>query len=224
MAMMRKRKCWLIIRRMRPYLLFLFLFSLTVSATELHGDGAVDTHIRLNRKWDVVLHSRARVRVTQDDWYDISLVPIFTYQAHRNVQFSTGTFFTRTETKSRWRNVARPFVAVEPSIRKGRVTLASRTGYERFVVFNGADYNRYRQRFRVVGNGSWKPYASTEFFLTNAGLATTRYGVGVRKDIGKHDGIEFFYWYEARDLAGTGVRHVLSVTLHLRFAGLAPDF
>jgi hypothetical protein len=207
-------------------LLFLFplLLAASAEAAELHADGAVDTRIGLSSKWDVVLHNRARVRAKQNDWYDVSLIPIFRYQTRENLQLYGGAFFTWYEFPSGRRNVVRPMAGVEPSIRRGSVTLASRTGFERFLDIDGPDYNRYRQRFRVARRGSWTPYASIELFFTHDGLGTTRYGAGARRDIGRRNGIEFFYWYEARDFAGRGVRHVLSTTLHFNFKGLAPDF
>jgi len=211
---------------MRLIILLPLLLAPAVRAAELHADGAVDMRIGLGRKWDVVLHNRARVRAASNDWYDVSLVPIFRYQARPNLQLSGGTFATWLDVPAvGWRHTIRPFAGMEPSLRQGSLTVASRTGYERFLVLGGSDFNRYRQRFRIIGNrSSWTPYANIEFLLTNDGLSSTRYGAGARKDIGPHSGVEFSYWYEASGLAGTGVRHMISATLHVRFKGLAPDF
>lgn len=203
----------------------LFLLVPPLAAAELHADGAVDTRIGLGTRWDVIVHNRARVVAKTGDWYDVSLIPILRYQVHPRVTVFGGSFFTWCDfPNTGWRRVDRPFIGVEPAIFKGeRFMLTSRTGYERFMVHDGPDYNRCRQRVRITGNGKWSPYASIEFFFTNQGFATTRYGTGVRRDLGRHDGIEFFYWYETGKITEGGIRHMISVTFHLRFKGFAPN-
>ncbi len=208
--------------------LLLWLSSLSIlSATQLQADGAIDTRFGLSERWDVVLHNRARVKAVRNEWFDVSLVPTFRYRAHPRVQLFGGAFFTWYDYGYEDRTkVARPFAGVEPTIlQAGKVSVLSRTTYERFFVGDQrSDYNRYRQRFRVLARGKWSPYANLEFFFLDDGIATTRYGVGVRRDLGKRDGVEVGYWYEAADVAGRGVRHMINATFHLNFKGLAPDF
>ena len=198
-----------------PRFLLLILVASTTWGAELQADAAVDLRVFLSRNWDLLIHNRARVQAAESHWYDVSVIPILRYKARPNLQLYGGAFLTRYDFPAAgWRTVYRPVVGVEPSLRCGRVTLASRTGYERFLVTRGTDFNRYRERIRVSGSGPWAPYASVEAFFTSHGWATTRYGAGLHHDIDKHCGIEFFYWYEAREFAGAGTRHMLSTTLY----------
>lgn len=206
------------------FLLVSLLFAISVQAAELQAEGAVDTRIGLSRRWDVVLHNRARMLATEGDWFDVSLIPIFRYRAHRKVTVLAGHFFTWYDFgESGWSNVYRPFGGAEFTQRYKRINLASRTLVERFFVTGGRDRNRYRQRFRLTANGSWAPYGSVEFFFDNNGFLTTRYGTGIRKNLSERDGIEFGYWYEAGKLADRGIRHMVVATFHLNFKGFAPD-
>lgn len=202
--------------------LLLLLLPARSRPAELQADGAIDARIGLNRRWDVLVHNRSRVRAKQNDWYDVSTIPIFRYQAYGNIQISAGAFLSRFEYKDGWKNVCRPIVAVEPSWNRERLTLAIRSAYERFMILRGADYNRYRQRVRLIRNAAWSPYAGAEAFFTNQGWATTRYGTGVKRNFGKRDSIEFGYWYEAKSFAGAGVRHMFVTTFTVNFQGFAP--
>ncbi len=205
--------------------LFGCLLAGPLQSAELHNDVAFDTRIGLSRKWDVVLHNRARVVTARNEWYDISAVPTFRYQAHPRAQLFGGAFVTRTDFADGAAPVVRPFAGVEPVlIEADSLTVSSRTGYERFIAFERhPDFNRYRQRFRIRGDSKWTPYANVEFFFLNDGLDTTRYGVGFRRDLSERNGIEIGYWYEASDLTGRGIRHMITTTFHLNFKGLAPD-
>ena len=206
------------------WLILLLLLVTKTRAAEIQADGAIDTRIGLARKWDVLVHNRSRVRAKQNDWYDISIIPLFRFQATDTVQLIAGAFLSRLEYPDGWKNVGRPFLAVEPRlIRKERFAVSSRSAYERFFIFRGADYNRYRQRFRVTRDGLWAPYASAEGFYTNHGWATTRYGAGLKRNLGKRDSIEFGYWYETKRFIGPGARHMFLTTFTVNFQGFAPD-
>jgi hypothetical protein len=63
-----------------------------------------------------------------------------------------------------------------------------------------------------------------ESFFLNKGVLYTRYGGGVRRGLRGNMGIEFSYFYEARDFTGPGTRHMISTTLLLNFEGLTPRF
>ncbi len=203
----------------------LLLLGCEVFATEPHAEAALDANIELGEKTDLILHNRARVRMETNEWYDISLIPFLSYKAHPNLTVFGGSFFTWfSETGSDHDNFIRPFGGVEPALHRESLSLAARTTYERFVGIGEPDFSRYRQRFRIIGNNSWTPYANVEFFWTGEGFASTRYGVGFRRDLGKRNGIEISYWYEARRLADGGLRQVVVLTYHLNFKGLAPDF
>ena len=205
-------------------LLALLLFAGIVPAAELQAEGAIDTRVGLSRRWDVILHNRARVRATENHWFDVSLVPVFRYKAHRSVTIMGGSFFTWFDFPgSGWKNVYRPFFGPEMTLRHERFLVTSRTLAERFFTTGGADRNRYRQRFRLIGRGALTPYAGVEFFFDNDGFLTTRYSAGARKDLGKEHGLEFGYWYETRKLTEGGVRHMIVATFHFNFKGLAPD-
>jgi hypothetical protein len=203
---------------------FFLLLALRAKApgAAVQADGTVDTRVGLGYKWDIVIHNRARVRARQNDWYDFSSIPIVRYQAPHEVQLSGGAFFSRYEYMDGWKNVCRPIVAFEPSwgLPKG-LTLASRTAYERFMIYGGTDYNRYRQRLRLSWAGGWALYGGAEAFFTDHGYAITRYGGGVKRNLGKRDSIEFYYWYETRRLNGPGVRHMFATTFTVNFQGFA---
>ena len=208
----------------RRLLLALMLLAGPASAAELQAEGAVDTRIGLSRRWDVILHNRARVKATENHWFDVSLVPIVRFQAHPNVTVMAGHFLTRQDSpETGWKNVYRPFGGLEAVLRREPFDLASRTLFERFCVIGGRDSNRYRHRFRLIGNGTMTPYASIEFFFSNDGFLNTRYGAGVRKNLHGRHGIEFGYWYETRKLVEGGIRHMIVTTFHFNFKGLAPD-
>ncbi|MCW5978891.1 MAG: DUF2490 domain-containing protein [Bryobacteraceae bacterium] len=200
----------------------LLLLATRVGA-EVQADGAIDARIGLSRAWDVLVHNRARVKAAQNDWYDVSSVPIFRYQATRDVQFSAGAFLSRTEYKGGWKNVFRPTVSLERTWRGEHFALGARTGYERFFIFRGLDYNRYRERLRFSRNGRWSPYAGTEAFFTDHGWATTRWGCGVKRNLGRRDAIEFGYWYETKRFMGPGIRHMFVTTFSINFQGFAPQ-
>lgn len=203
--------------------LFLLL-PMSAAAAELQSDGAVDFRIGLSRRWDVLVHNRARVRSTSNDWYDVSIIPIFRYQWRPKVQLAAGAFISWFEYPNNdWQRHFRPIVAIEPTVLRKPVTLALRTQYERFMITERPDYNRYRQRFRVSRGRQWSPYASIEFFFTDHGYATTRYGTGLRRNINKRDSVEFGYWYETRRLNDYGIRHMFYTTFIFNFQGFAPD-
>jgi hypothetical protein len=209
---------------MRRLAALLLLAAASGRAGELQTDGAVDFRIGLGRRWDVLVHNRARVRATQNDWYDVSLIPIFRYQWRRNVQLGAGAFFSWFEyPNNNWQRHVRPVFYLEPSFRWSQATFALRTQYERFLITNRPDCNRYRQRFRVSNGRTWAPYGSIEFFFTNHGYATTRYGAGVRRNLGKRNAIEWGYWYETRRLHDYGMRHMIHTTFTINFQGFAPD-
>jgi hypothetical protein len=193
-------------------------------AGELQSDGALDFRVGLSSRWDVLVHNRARVRAAQNDWYDVSIIPIFRYQWRRNVQVGAGAFFTWYEYPNNdWQRHVRPVLSIEPSFRWSKAVFTLRTQYERFLITNRADYNRYRQRFRASAGNSWAPYGSVELFFTNHGHATTRYGGGLRRKLGKRDAIEWGYWYETRRLHDVGLRHMFYTTFSINFQGFAPD-
>jgi hypothetical protein len=209
------------------FLLSLVLLPGAAAGADLHADGSIDTRIGLSSKWDVVVRTRARVVAKDNYWYDVSINPVFRYKAHPRVTLYAGAFFTWYDFPSRgWTNIYRPLVGVEPTlIKRKRLTLTSRTGFERFLETGQlGDFNRYRQRFRIQGTGKWIPYANVESFFLNSGVLSTRYGGGVRRDLHGNTGIEISYFYEARDFTGPGVRHMISTTLLLNFKGLAPRF
>lgn len=198
-----------------------------VDGAEVHAEAAFDTRIGLSRRSDIVLHNRARVRASSGNWYDVSLIPIYRYKVNNNLMLFGGSFFTwirPANSEASRALVVRPFGGVEPSLHWERWSLAARSGYERFLAIDGPDYNRYRQRFRIIRRNGWTPYGNIELFWLNSGHSTTRYGAGFRRDFGKRDGIEFTYWYETRIFTGGGIRHVFAVTFHLNFKGLAPDW
>jgi len=208
----------------RCLLVALLLVRCTAPAAELQAEGAVDTRIGLGQRWDVILHNRARVHATTGEWFDVSLVPIFRYRAHPRVRVLAGHFFTGYDfEESGWSREHRPFFGAEAALPREHFTLASRTLMERFFLPERSDFNRYRQRFRIIGRHSLTPYGNVEFFMDARGLRTVRYGTGVRKNLGKLHGIEFSYWYETAKLTGGGVRHVIVMTFHVNFRGLAPD-
>lgn len=209
-------------------LIALFCFSAgIVEGTDLHHDFAFDTRVGLGAKWDVVLHNRARFVTATHDWYDASVIPIFRYQVHPRVRLYGGTYVTWADFGiSDWVRVTRPYAGVEPTVfQSERVSVTSRTGYDRIIASEGhPDFNRYRQRFRIRGHGKWSPYANVEFLFRNDGLSSTRYAIGFRRNLSRHNGLEIGYWYQRNDLTGPGIRHVIKTTFHLNFKGLAPDF
>lgn len=209
---------------MRALAAFLLLAAAAAPGAELQSDGAIDFRIGLSSRWDVLVRNRARVRATQNDWYDVSLIPIFRYQWRRNVQLGAGAFFSWFEyPNNNWQRHVRPVLSIEPAFCWGKATFTARTQYERFLITNRADYNRYRQRFRASAGNTWAPYGSLEFFFTNQGYATTRYGAGLRRKLGKRDAIEWGYWYETRRLHDYGIRHMFYTTFSVNFQGFAPD-
>lgn len=205
-------------------LAFVLLLARSGLPAELQSDGAIDVRVGLRQRWDVLVRNRARVRSASNDWYDVSIVPIFRYQWRPNIQLAAGAFFSWFEYPNNdWQRVFRPLVAIEPTLFRKPVTLALRTQYERYLITERADFNRYRQRFRVSRGRVWSPYGSIEFFFTNRGYATTRYGAGLRRNIQKRDSVEFGYWYESRKLLDHGIRHMVSMTFTFNFQGFAPD-
>lgn len=200
------------------------LVSATAGAEELQTDGAMDFRVGLAQRWDVLVHNRARVRATQNDWYDVSLIPIFRYQWRPHVQLAAGAFFSWFEYPNNdWQRHVRPILAIEPSFARRHFDVTTRTQYERFMITQRGDYNRYRQRFRLSTGRHWAPYGSVEVFFTNEGYATTRYGAGLRRNLGRRDAIEFGYWYETQKLCDYGIRHMFYTTFTINFQGFAPD-
>ena len=207
---------------LRFLITFLLLAPLS-RADDLQVEAALNASVGLSRKWDVTLRTRARIRPSEREVADASIIPVFGYQAHRNVLLYFGNYFTRRNLRGVGTStVFRPVAGIEPVLVRERFSVEFRTGYERLVVLRAQDFNRYRQRVRVIGNSSWAPSAGVELFFTNEGHTKTRYAAGVERKIGDNHSVEFGYRFERRELLEN--RHMIFATFNLNFKGLAPDF
>jgi len=204
----------------RPFRVLILFIVLPLAGAEFHAEPAIALRYVFSSKWDLIVRNRARVVTKDNNWYDLSVYPYVRYQAHPRVRISGGMYVTWADflADSRTRSY-RVFGAVEPTVYHGRkVWLLSRTRYERFLRTGGvADFNRYRQRLRLRWVNSWSPYISAEVFFRNDGVTKSRYGVGVRRAFVRKTSIDIVYWYEARELWGQGIRHMLSLTWNVNF-------
>jgi len=207
-------------------LVALLLIAASVgSAAGLHAEAGMTGAVGLSRNWDTMLYARGRVVAKNNDWYDVSLVPIFIYKPSPAVEFTGGSYFTSFDYGGgSGTAVYRPFVAVAPRLNRAKFGLSARSRFERFFITEGfRDFNRFRQRVRIQGSGDWGPHASVEFFFTAEGYTSSRYSAGiVRKLRGRHS-VEVAYFYESSKLVDGGLRHMIQTIFHFNFKGLAPD-
>ena len=204
----------------QPIRVLILFIVLPLAGAEFHAEPSIALRYVFSNKWDIVVGGRARVVAGDNYWYDLSVYPFLRYQAHPRVRIYGGGFVTWVDVLDRRRSrLYRVSGGVEPTLYDGeRVQLISRTGYERFFLPGLLpDFNRYRQRFRLRWVNRWSPYISAEVFFRNSGVSKSRYGVGARHRFVRRTSIDIAYWYEAVDLAGAGIRHMLALTWNVNF-------
>lgn len=199
---------------------------LLLSGAEWQNEAAVNTGVGLSSRWQLTVYTRGRMVTGARQWNDVSIVPRLQYRFRPRMNILLGHFHTWALGRDEaWHETDRPYAGVEFGLWRTRQwTLSHRTLWERFFVHGGPDWNRYRTQLQLYGQlRPYHPYASVEAFFDQHGSRTTRYRSGLRIDVGRHHGIEFGYWYERRKVAEPGLRHMLVVSVHLYFPGLAPD-
>lgn len=199
---------------------------LPLAASELQGEASVNVGLGLSRRWTLTVYQRGRMRLSEAQWFDVSTVPRLRASLGSRVSLELGHFVTKLrDSRGDWHTVNRPYAGPEILLwRHESWRITSRALYERFLVSQGKDYNRYRTRLQLDKRTKpYHPFASAEWFFDAHGVRSTRYRAGLRRDLGRHHGIEGSYWYETRAVTGPGLRHMFTVTLHLYFPGLAPD-
>lgn len=208
----------MLIRHFRA--VFLFVFWLPLVAAEFQAEPAVAVRFRFNDRWDLMVLNRARVAASENDWFDVSVAPYVRYQARPRLRLEAGAYLSSIRSADGGRTrVYRPFLRIVPRLYSNEhVVLTTRSGFERFlVVGRDTDLNRFRQRLRLRWKGKWAPYVSTEVFFVRSGLLKSRFETGFQRSLPRGSSIKVSYRYDAADLFGAGLSHVVVTTFNLNF-------
>jgi hypothetical protein len=192
--------------------------SLRLAAADLETQHGFDLSLPLRPKWELLLHSRARVATNGQGLYQFRSGPILSYEAHRRVTLLGGFYYNWQEARDNdFIGGQRVFGGAEFQAWENRnAELDVRTMVERFFPGEAADFNRYRTRFRLTAKRKVAPYASTELFFDEQGYRSGRFAAGLRWRTTSNLQLDFGYFFEER-VARIGFdRHMIMTTVHFR--------
>jgi hypothetical protein len=201
-----------------------FLLS-GVASSEIQTQHAIDTSVAIGRI-EPLWHLRFRTKPQGGGLFQVRTGPIFEYNLDSRVTLIAGYYFTREQEERRWTTTNRAFGGGELALWGRSLEVDWRSLLERFVVSSDRDYFRFRNRFRVSPPGETAPYIGAEIFADARGLRSTRYSVGLRRNVAGKVIMDIGYFFENRRLSPAGDRHMISTSFHWRnkTRRIDPDF
>lgn len=205
---------------MRPSA-FVLLLALGVSlgAASVETQHAFDVTIPLNRRLELLLHSRSRTQPGGLGFYQVRAGPILSWDATKRIALLGGYYYAQQE-----RRIDRDFIGghrffggAEFAVAETRrFSLDQRVLFERFLSDAAPDFNRYRLRSRLSAKGVVAPYTSHEFFFDALGWRSNRYSAGIRWSPLPALQIDLGYFYEHRRLEVGPARHMWLTSIHFK--------
>ena len=179
----------------------------------LHG---FDYGLIRSKRLEVDLHTRFRTSQHMTNFQQGRSGAVVRWSAHRRFTPVGGYYFGQQEDGlDEWTNFHRIFGGGEaPLYANKRVRLASRTLVERFIAPPNTQFNRYRQRLRLSGNGKVAPYLSSEWFFDAKGYLSGRHGGGIRWKSSSWSWVELGYLYDDRSIRLGPPRHMIITQMY----------
>jgi hypothetical protein len=203
----------------RAQLRFLFLLTLfwaAAPAQELYSWHGAEVSIPINSSWDFTLHTRIRTRHEFRHVAQVRAGPQVSYRYQRYT-FRGAYYFEPDNPSARdtanfaaWESGHRIFASAEASVQPSRsFAVIPRFMWERFIVKDRGQYNRFRMGGRVnVGRGTG-PYLHHEWMLVASGLQLLRNGCGMRFALGNRWTVEGGWLLDSRPERWGGNRQAI---------------
>jgi hypothetical protein len=160
----------------------LLLAVVTLRAEEVWTLHGFDYGLIRTKRIEVDLHTRFRTNEHMTNFQQGRSGAILRWNVYRRFTPIGGYYFGQQEdVRDEWIMFHRIFGGGEALAYSGKRTrLTSRTLVERFITPSAADFNRYRQRWRLSVDRKVGPYLSSEWFFDAKGYLSARHGGGVR--------------------------------------------
>lgn len=205
----------------------MFLAAALLPAQTLETQNGFDTQFEVG---PVTIVPRLRFRSLPEGsgFYQVRVGPEVFFEHTGRVRYIGGYFFEpeAPDGIGPWLNFQRVFAAVDAAITQRRWgDFETRTMFERFFEPQDDDFNRYRQRFRLMTDFRVSPFLGTELFFRTRGLTQVRYTAGFRFHLRDDVILDVGAFYDARYLPGLDNRIIVFTTLSIRRIGrVDPDF
>ena len=152
-------------------------------ADSVETQHALDVTLPLNRRLELLLHSRIRTQPGGLGFYQVRAGPILSWDATKRIALLGGYYYAQQE-----RRIDRDFIGghrffggAEFAVAETRgLSLDQRVLIERFLSDAAPDFNRYRLRSRLSAKGVVAPSTSHEVFFDALGWRSNRYSAGIR--------------------------------------------
>jgi hypothetical protein len=193
----------------------LFLGAGALLAEEVWTLHGFDYGLIRTKRIEVDLHTRFRTNEHMTNLQQGRSGAVLRWNGHRRLTPIVGYYFGQQEDgRDEWTMFHRIFGGGEALAYSGkRMRLTSRTLVERFIAPSAADFNRYRQRWRLSVDRKVGPYLSSEWFFDAKGYLSARYGGGVRWKWSSWSWLEAGYLYDDRSPKLGPERHMIVTQL-----------
>jgi len=200
----------------RLTLIVLLSSVLAYPATELFSWHVTDNQVRLNRRFDLVLHSRIRTRQEFQHVQQLRTGSILRMQAGKNLIPYVGYYFQPAhEPNDPWVRGHRVFVGVErPFALPNRMVMTTRLAAERHMNTGRPNYFRFRTYMRLQFPGrKVAPFIQNEWLAVKQGFHSVRNSGGLRMRLSPAVTLEAGYLYDIRRTFWGGDRSAIVTAL-----------
>jgi hypothetical protein len=184
-------------------------------ATELFSWHVTDSQVKLNRRFDLVLHSRIRTRHEFHHVQQLRAGSILRMQAGKNLIPYAGYYFQPAQEPSDpWVRGHRVFVGMERPFGLNRMMMTTRVAAERHINTGRPDYFRFRTYARLQFPGRRvAPFIQNEWLAVKQGFHSVRNSGGLRMRLSPAVTLEAGYLHDIRRTAWGGDRSAIVTAL-----------
>ena len=188
----------------------------TQAATELYSWHLFDVFAKINKSFDITLHSRLR---TRDEFHQLQQVRtgVVLVWHPKNLKISpvAGYYYQPVKERDRpWREGHRVFMGLmRPFQLPNKMVLNTRISAERHMYEGLPGYMRYRSYVRLeIPKRKITPFIQNEWLAVKTGFHSVRNSGGLRFQLTPHTMLEAGYLYDIRRTIYGGDRSAIVTT------------